>query len=118
MNTARAHLSGFGACWTIISNQPTSILSGGDSETCRPPISTPFTILTLSPCAKHLFSVPSDYVQGLVSRKLEPDHDLASEASRNWGEIATGQLNFDRTRQTVEALKKIDGADLLQFFDR
>ncbi|CAM9610251.1 unnamed protein product [Scytosiphon promiscuus] len=60
----------------------------------------------------------SDYVQGLVSRKLEPDHRLSSEAYRNWDEIATGQLNFDRRRQEVEALQKIDGDDLLQFFDR
>ncbi|CAM9863247.1 unnamed protein product [Hapterophycus canaliculatus] len=60
----------------------------------------------------------SDYVQGLVSRKLEPDHHLPSEASRNWVEIATGQLNFDRRQQEVEALKKVDGGDLLRFFDR
>ncbi|CAN0342891.1 unnamed protein product, partial [Scytosiphon promiscuus] len=60
----------------------------------------------------------SAYIQGLVSRILEPDRSLLSEASRNWNEITTGQLDFDRRRQEVEALQKIDGETLLQFFDR
>ncbi|CAB1100827.1 unnamed protein product [Ectocarpus sp. CCAP 1310/34] len=59
----------------------------------------------------------SDFVQGLVSRKLEPDHRLSSEVNRNWGEIVTGQLNFDRRREEVEALKKVQEKDLLRFFD-
>ncbi|CAM9437472.1 unnamed protein product [Ectocarpus fasciculatus] len=60
----------------------------------------------------------SDFVQGLVSHKLEPDHRLSSEVYRNWGEITTGQLNFDRRRGEVEALKKVQVQDLLRFFDR
>ncbi|CAM9610322.1 unnamed protein product [Scytosiphon promiscuus] len=60
----------------------------------------------------------SDYIQGLVSRILEPDRHLSSEAFRNWSEITTGQLNFNRRRQGVEALQNIDRQDLLQFFDR
>ncbi|CAM9914870.1 unnamed protein product, partial [Hapterophycus canaliculatus] len=61
---------------------------------------------------------PSDYIQGLVSQKLEPDHRLSAEAYRNWREITSGQLNFDRRQQEVEALEKIDRDDLLEFFDR
>lgn len=53
-----------------------------------------------------------------MSRTLEPDHRLSSEAYRNWGEITTGQLDFDRRRQAVEALKKVCQEDLLSFFDR
>ncbi|CAM9610072.1 unnamed protein product [Scytosiphon promiscuus] len=60
----------------------------------------------------------SDYLQGLVSRKLEPDHRLSSETHRNWDEITSGQLDFDRRRLEIEALQKIDDGDLLQFFDR
>ncbi|CAM9900567.1 unnamed protein product, partial [Hapterophycus canaliculatus] len=60
----------------------------------------------------------SDYIQGLVSKKLEPDHRLSAEAYRNWREITTGQLNFDRRQQEIEALEKIDMDDLLEFFDR
>lgn len=53
-----------------------------------------------------------------MSRKLEPDNDLSSEAYRNWNEITSGQLNFDRRRLETEALEKIDGSDLVRFFDR
>lgn len=60
----------------------------------------------------------SDYVQGLVSRKLEPDHRLTSETHRNWDEITSGQLNFDRRRQEIKVLQHVDGSHLLQFFDR
>ncbi|CAN0120298.1 unnamed protein product [Ectocarpus sp. 6 AP-2014] len=60
----------------------------------------------------------SDFVQGLLSRKLEPDHRLFSEVNRNWGEIVTGQLKFDRRREEVEALRKIQEEDLLRFFER
>lgn len=53
-----------------------------------------------------------------MSHKLEPDHRLSSEVYRNWGEMTTGQLNFDRRRGEVEALKKVQVQDLLRFFDR
>ncbi|CAM9877673.1 unnamed protein product [Pylaiella littoralis] len=60
----------------------------------------------------------SDFVEGLVSRTLESDHRLSSEAHRNWTEISSGQLDFDRRRQEVEALRKIYVEDVLRFFDR
>ncbi|CAM9553710.1 unnamed protein product [Scytosiphon promiscuus] len=60
----------------------------------------------------------SDYVGGLVDRKLEPDRRLSSEAERNWAEISSGQLRFDRRREEAKALKQIREGDLLRFFDR
>lgn len=59
-----------------------------------------------------------DYAGGLVDRKLEPDRRLSSEAERNWAEITTGQLNFDRKRDEAQALRAIREGDLLRFFDR
>ncbi|CAM9471198.1 unnamed protein product [Ectocarpus sp. 8 AP-2014] len=59
-----------------------------------------------------------DYVGGLIDRKLEPDRRLSSEAERNWAEISTGQLRFDRRREEAKALEQIRAGDLLRFFDR
>eukprot|EP00752_Nemacystus_decipiens_P006180 g5577.t1 len=59
-----------------------------------------------------------DYAGGLVDRKLEPDRRLSSEAERNWSEISTGQLRFDRRREEAAALQNIREGDLLRFFDR
>lgn len=53
-----------------------------------------------------------------MDRKLEPDRRLSSEAERNWAEITTGQLNFDRRRDEAQALRAIREGDLLRFFDR
>lgn len=64
------------------------------------------------------FSHFRDYVGGLVDRKLEPDRRLSSEAERNWSEISTGQLRFDRRREEATALQNIREGDLLRFFDR
>lgn len=55
---------------------------------------------------------------GLIDRKLEPDRRLSSEAERNWAEISTGQLRFDRRREEAKALEQIRAGDLLRFFDR
>ena len=59
-----------------------------------------------------------DYAGGLVDRKLEPDRRLSSETERNWAEITTGQLDFDRRRDEAKALGDIREGDLLRFFDR
>lgn len=53
-----------------------------------------------------------------MDRKLEPDRRLSSEAERNWAEISTGQLRFDRRREEARALENIREGDLLRFFDR
>lgn len=59
-----------------------------------------------------------DFAGGLIDRKLEPDQRLGSEVSRNWNEVAGGQLRFDRRREEAKALKDIREGDLLAFFDR
>lgn len=59
-----------------------------------------------------------DYVGGLADRKLEPDRRLSSEAERNWSEISTGQLRFDRRKEEAQALQNVMEGDLLRFFDR
>lgn len=59
-----------------------------------------------------------DFAGGLIDRKLEPDQRLGSEVSRNWDEVASGQLRFDRRREEAEVLKDIREGDLLAFFDR
>ena len=62
--------------------------------------------------------LPRDYAGGLIDRKLEPDRRLSSEAERNWSEMVSGQLNFDRRREEANVLQKIREGDLLRFFDR
>lgn len=59
-----------------------------------------------------------DFAGGLIDRKLETDRRLSSEASRNWDEITSGQMRFDRRRQEVTLLKDVREGDLLAFFDR
>lgn len=59
-----------------------------------------------------------DYAGGLVDRKLEPDRRLSAEAARNWDEISSGQMRFDRRREEAEVLKGLREGDLVRFFDR
>lgn len=59
-----------------------------------------------------------DYAGGLIDRKLEPDRRLSSEVARNWEEISSGQLRFDRRREEAKVLAEIREGDLLRFFDR
>ena len=58
------------------------------------------------------------YVKSLIDRKTEPDKKLASEVTRNWGEIGSGRLQFDRVQQEVAALLEVTKEDLLQFWER
>lgn len=58
------------------------------------------------------------YVKSLIDRKTEPDKQLATEVTRNWAEIASGRLEFDRTQREVAALLDVTKADLLDFWDR
>mmetsp|Transcript_24900 Transcript_24900/g.45085 ORF Transcript_24900/g.45085 Transcript_24900/m.45085 type:complete len:1154 (+) Transcript_24900:107-3568(+) len=57
------------------------------------------------------------YVKGLLDRKTEPDKTLASEVTRNWGEIASGRLEFDRIQREAGALLDVNKNDILQFWD-
>lgn len=58
------------------------------------------------------------FVKSLVDRKTEPDKQLASEVTRNWGEIASGRLQFDRVQQEAAATLDLTKEDLLDFWDR
>jgi len=57
------------------------------------------------------------YVKSLIERKAEPDKKLATEVTRNWGEIGSGRLQFDRTQREVAALLEITKDDLLKYWD-
>jgi insulysin len=56
------------------------------------------------------------YVKGLIEVKTEPDKQLASEVIRNWSEIASGRLEFDRAQREVAALLELNKEDLLTFW--
>jgi insulysin len=56
------------------------------------------------------------YVKGLIDRKLEPDKQLAVEVMRNWAEISSGRLQFDRAQREVAALLDVTKQDLIDFW--
>ena len=58
------------------------------------------------------------YVKGLIEKKLEPDKTLATEVMRNWAEIASGRMEFERVQQEATALLELKKDDLLEFWDR
>lgn len=55
--------------------------------------------------------------RALVLKKTDPDKKLASEATRNWNEIATGRLQFDRRQKEAQTLLKITKKDVLEYWD-
>lgn len=55
--------------------------------------------------------------KALVLKKTDPDKKLVSEATRNWNEIATGRLQFDRRQKEAEALLNIKKKDILDYWD-
>jgi insulysin len=57
------------------------------------------------------------YVKSLIDRKTEPDKTLATETTRNWAEISSGRLQFDRPQREVAALLDLTKEDLLEFWD-
>lgn len=58
------------------------------------------------------------YVKSLIEKKTEPDLDLRTEVTRNWSEIASGRLQFDRRQREALALLEVEKDDLLQFWRR
>lgn len=58
------------------------------------------------------------YVKSLIDRKTEPDKQLATEVTRNWAEIGSGRLEFDRTQREVAALLDVTKTDIIDFWDR
>jgi len=58
------------------------------------------------------------FVKSLIDRKTEPDKQLATETTRNWAEISSGRLQFDRPQREVAALLDLTKEDILEFWDR
>lgn len=58
------------------------------------------------------------YVKSLVESKTEPDKQLATEVTRNWAEIGSGRLEFNRVEREVAAALSVTKQDLLEFWDR
>ena len=57
------------------------------------------------------------YVKSLIDVKTAPEKTLAAETTRNWAEIASGRLEFDRTQREVQALLSLNRDDMLEFWD-
>jgi insulysin len=61
-------------------------------------------------------------VKSLISARLEPIKDLSVDVMRNWAEISSGKLQFDRLLQEVVALLDLDEtsikAELLETWRR
>lgn len=55
--------------------------------------------------------------KGIILKKTQPDKKLATEATRNWNEIATGRLQFDRREQEARALLNLKKDDILSYWD-
>ena len=58
------------------------------------------------------------YIKSLIDRKTEPDKDLIAEVTRNWSELSSGRLQFDRIQREAAALLDVDKADILDFWKR
>lgn len=58
------------------------------------------------------------FAKGLIDRKTEPDKTLAVEVTRNWAEISSGRLQFDRLQNEARALLDVRKADLVDFWNR
>ena len=54
------------------------------------------------------------YVKSLIERKTDPDKQLVAEVQRNWGEIGSGRLEFNRVQTEVGALLDLKRSDLLE----
>jgi insulysin len=69
-----------------------------------------------------LEKLPADdlavYINSLVDRKTEPDKQLAGEVTRNWAEISSGRLQFDRVQKEAAALLALTKDDVIDFWDR
>ena len=57
------------------------------------------------------------YIKSLIDRKTEPDKTLAAETTRNWAEISSGRLQFNRAQLDAAAALDLTKEDLLDFWD-
>ena len=56
------------------------------------------------------------YIKSLIEKKTDPDKDLAVEATRNWSEISSGRMQFDRLQREAAVLLDVEKSDLLNFW--
>jgi len=56
------------------------------------------------------------YAKSLIDQKTEPDKDLATEVTRNWSEISSGRLEFDRVQNEAKALLDVSKEDLIEYW--
>lgn len=57
------------------------------------------------------------YTKGLLLKRTEPDKVLATEVTRNWNEIATGRMQFDRRQAEAKVLLEVTKDDILSYWD-
>lgn len=57
------------------------------------------------------------YSKGLLLRRTEPDKRLSSEVTRNWNEISTGRLQFDRRQAESKVLLDVNKDDIINYWD-
>jgi insulysin len=58
------------------------------------------------------------YAKSGIDRKTEPDKDLSVEVMRNWGEIASGRIQFNRLQAEARALLDVTKDDILQLWNK
>ena len=59
----------------------------------------------------------NNFARALLLKRTDPDKTLATEANRNWNEIATGRLQFDRRQKEAEALLNVKKDDIMNYWD-
>lgn len=59
----------------------------------------------------------SKFARALVLKKTDPDKKLATEATRNWNEISSGRLEFDRRQNEAKALLTVSKDDVIMYWD-
>ena len=59
----------------------------------------------------------SKFARALVLKKTDPDKKLATEATRNWNEISSGRLEFDRRQNEAKALLTVTKDDVIRYWD-
>jgi len=57
------------------------------------------------------------YTKGLLLKRTEPDKQLATEVTRNWNEITTGRLQFDRRQAESKVLLEVTKEDIINYWD-
>lgn len=56
------------------------------------------------------------YVKSLIDKKTEPDKEISVEVTRNWSEISSGRLQFDRLQREAAALLEVEKDDVINFW--